>query len=172
MSTAPVDENELLFRQVSPGGDPIYFDETRKPPVFHVVFLPGREDHDGLSMIRNKFRTEIWSAYRLERTTVRYRLACLNVSELNRMSNERGTSDLTYNPSPDGLDNQHGEPWAHCCIAEINKTIYDSDQDAKKRIKEWARHVSDWLSRDSIIGPFREPTEADPYRPTSEAGDS
>ena len=120
-------------------------------------------------MIRKRYRTEIWTAYRLEQPTIRFLLAHLVASELNRISNEGPIPSLTYEPSPDGLDDVYGEPWAHCCITEINRTVYDADPDAKKRIKEWALQVSDRLSRDSIIGPFPEPTDADPYRPTSDA---
>jgi hypothetical protein len=84
---------------------------------------------------------------------------------LAQLGDDLGISALTYLPTPDGLDNQYGEPWGHCVITEINRTSYDTDQNAKIRIKEWALGVSALVNSNDILGPFAQPTERDPYRP-------
>lgn len=165
MSTPAVETSESMYRQVGPGGDPIYFDPSREPLVHHAIFLPTRNDGDGLSLIRSRFRSEIWSAFRKEKPSVRFRLARLQIQVLAQVAVECEITILSYLPTPDGLDSDHGEPWAHCVVTEINRTIYDSDQTAKRRIKEWALRVSDLITSAEILGPFDEPTANDPYRP-------
>lgn len=155
----------MMYRQVGRAGDPIYFDPTRTPPVHHALFLPARSDSDGLSLIRSSFRTETWSAFRVEQPGVRFRLACLQVHILKHLAASCEIPVLTFLPAPDKLDNEHGEPWGHCIITEINRIAYDSDQAAKKRIKEWALGISSLVTRNDVIGPFAQPTESDPYRP-------
>ncbi len=165
MPTPAVDEKEVLFRQVKPGGDPIFFDPDRKPAVHRAVFLPSNDDADGLSIIRSKFRSPVWSAYRPEKPCVRFRLACLRIPDLLQVADDCGIQQLNYQTTPDVLDQRHGEPWAHSVIAEINRRDYNSDQDAKKRIKEWAFHLAESLANHDIIGPFDEPRDCDQYRP-------
>ena len=167
MSTPSVVENELLYRQVPPGGNPIYFAPSQKRPVYRAVFYPTQKDTDGLSVIRSKFRSQVWSAYRIEQPHVRFRLACLPNQHLRRIAGDCGIQTLSYLPTPDELDNQHGVPWAHCVITEINRTDYDSDTTAKKRIKEWALGVADLLGETDVVGPFEKPGEHDHYRPAS-----
>jgi hypothetical protein len=165
MPTPAVDENEMLFRQVKSGGDPPFFDSVRKPVVHRTVFLPSNDDADRLSFIRSRFRSPGWSAYRPEKPCVRFRLACLRIPDLLQVADDCGIQQLNYQTTPDGLDERHGEPWAHGVIAEINRTDYDSDQDAKKRMKEWALGVADRLAKTDVIGPFQEPRDCDQYRP-------
>lgn len=165
MPTPPADDDELLYRQIGPRGNPIYFDPNKPCPVHQSVFLPSRKDTDGLSLLRRRFRTEIWSAYRLEQPSVRFRLARLQCGRLRQVATERGIPTLNHIPAPDALDIDHGEPWAHCLVSEVNRTAYDADQEARKRIKEWALGISDSISNDDVIGPFEEPTEGDAYRP-------
>ncbi len=119
MPTPSVVENEVLFRQVPPGGNPIYFD-------------PSQNQH------------------------------------LRRIARDCGIYALSYLPTPDELDNQHGVPRAHCVITEINRTDYDSDTTAKKRIKEWALGVADFLGENDIVGPFEKPADHDHYRPATD----
>ena len=45
-------EGEVLYRQVSPGGNPVFFQADRDPPLNYTLFLPSRADLDGLSLIR------------------------------------------------------------------------------------------------------------------------
>lgn len=168
MPTPSIENSELLYRQMGPAGDPVYFDPARTPPVHHALFLPARSDSDGLSLIRSRLRTEIWSAFRVEQPTVRFRLACLQAQSLTQVAANCGIPVLTFLPTPDGLDNQHGEPLGHCVVKEINRAAYDSDQGAKKRIKEWARGISSLLANNDVIGPFAQPTESDPYRPPNQ----
>jgi hypothetical protein len=50
-------------------------------------------------------------------------------------------------------------------VREINRTTYDKDTKVKRRIKEWAFAMSNHIAQNDVIGPFAEPTDADPYRP-------
>ena len=165
MPTPNVDANELLYRQIGPGGDPIYFDPARNPPVHQSRFLPTNKDTDGLSLVRSRFRTAIWSAYRPEQPAVRFRLAMLQAIRLQQLASELGFQTLTYALTADGLDDRLGEPWAHCVVVEMNRADYDKDLDAKRRIKEWAMGVAKLVTDQDVIGPFREPGDRDPYRP-------
>lgn len=167
MSTPNVDENETLYRQVGPGGNPIYFDPERTPVVHQSRFLPTSQDADGLSLIRSRFRTEVWSAYRKEQPAVRFRLAVLHAHSLQQLASESGFETLSYGLNADGLDEDHGQPWAHCVVLQINRADYDGDADAKKRIKKWAMRVATLLTQQDVIGPFDEPTSQDPYRPAN-----
>jgi len=74
---------------------------------------------------------------------------------------------MTFAASADRLDERFGEPWAHCVVIEINRGVYDSNSDAKKRIKEWAMAVASLVTNQDVIGPFQEPTDHDPYRPAN-----
>lgn len=167
MPTPNVDTDEILYRQIGPGGNPIYFDPARTPVVHQVSFLPTPSDQDGLSLIRSKFRTEVWSSHRLEKPAVRFRLATLLANRLQQLALDLGFQAMSYVVSADSLDNKFGEPWAHCVVVEINRANYDSDLDARKRIKEWAVGVSRIITSNEVIGPFHEPRDDDPYRPTN-----
>lgn len=167
MPTPHVDANEILYRQIGPGGNPIYFDPTRTPAIHQSRFLPTSRDADGLSLIRSRFRTEIWSAYRVEQPTVRFRLAILRSIRLQQLAEKLGIQAMTYAPSADSLDDKFGEPWAHCVIVEINRNEYDNNSDTKKLIKEWALGVANLVTKADVIGPFLEPTDLNPYRPAN-----
>jgi hypothetical protein len=78
-----------------------------------------------------------------------------------------GFTNLSFESSPDALDNQFGEPWAHCVVSAINRSDYDSSLSAKKMIKEWARKVANSVAKPDVIGPFATPTDEDQYRPTN-----
>ena len=165
MPTPDVDSQEVLYRQISPNGTPIYFDPNRAPPIHQSVFLPSHQDTDGLSLIRSRFRTEIWAAYRTEKPTVRFRLANLQAGELRNFDTRLGFPSHEYRPTTDGLDERFGEPWAHCVATHINRTDYEQDSNAKRRIKEWALAVAQGLDPDAVNGPFAEPVDGVPYRP-------
>jgi hypothetical protein len=165
MPTPDIDAAEVLFRQIGSGGNPIYFDPSRTPAIHQSRFLPTKQDIDGLSLIRSRFRTHIWAAYRPEKDSERFRLACLKVDTLRQKATQVGLSSLSFNATADSLDERFGAPWAHCVAAEINYTTYSGDSEAKKRIKEWAMKVAEMLTVDDVIGPFDKPTQSDPYRP-------
>jgi len=165
MPTPNVDSQEVLYRQISPGGTPIYFDPGRAPLVHQAVFFPSHQDTDGLSLIRSRFRTEIWAAYRAEKPASRFRLAKLQAGDLQNVDTQVGFSNHDYRPTTDELDERFGEPWAHCVATHINRADYDQDPNAKKRIKEWALSVAQRIHRDSVSGPFPEPEDSVPYRP-------
>ena len=156
---------EVLYRQISPGGTPIYFDPNRDPVVHSAALLPSHQDTDGLSLLRSRFRTEIWAAYRAEKPDVRFRLACLPASELRLLDTKTEFPDPKYLPTEDGLDNRFGEPWAHCVATHINRTDYENDRNVKKRIKQWALALAKGIAPASIWGPFQEPDDSVPYRP-------
>ena len=174
MATPPVEMSEVLYRQVGPGGNPIYFDPTRTRPIHSALFLPSPNDTDGLSLIRAGHRTRIWSASRPESPTIRYRLVCITASDVARHARTIGFADVNFDLNPDTLDQRFGEPQAHCVVREINRTTYDKDAQAKRRIKEWALAMSSHISQADVIGPFAGPTDADPYRPAAgnEANDN
>lgn len=155
----------MVYRQVGPGGNPIYFDPNRSPVLYQSLFLPGRDDQDGLSLIRARYRSDIWSAFRPQNPAVRYRLARLIAGDAESIAKTVGIDDLHFDPTPDLLDEQHGEPWAHCVLREINRAIYDTDADAKDRIKEWALMMAKHVAESDVAGPFVAPTAADAYRP-------
>jgi hypothetical protein len=165
MATLPVDPYEVVYRQIGPGGSPLFFDQSRQCPIHQSLFLPHRGDTDGLSLIRAAHRSEVWSAYRLERPDVRYRLARFTAQVVVELANSVGIVPLNIEPNPDALDLEHGEPWAHCVLREINRTDYDSDRAAKLRIKEWALAMADQLGHSDVLGEFPPPTASVPYRP-------
>lgn len=86
---------------------------------------------------------------------------------LRQLAIDLGFQGLSFQPSPDGLDTKYGEPLAHCVINEINRTSYDTDPDAKRRIKEWAMGAASLVTNQDVKGPFPEPTDGDPYRPAN-----
>lgn len=166
MSTPPVQANESLYRQIGPGGNPIYFDPTRAQCVHRSSFLPTTQDVDGLSLIRSRFRTAIWSAHRPELPDVRFRLAVLRSVVAREVAINAGFTHLEFEPSPDTLDERFGEPWAHCTVSQINRLDYDSNQTVKRMIKEWAMGIANSVSEQVVIGPFDAPGHDDDYRPT------
>lgn len=165
MSTPSIGPEDVMYRQIGRGGNPIYYDAARNPPVHQSLFLPTGSDIDGLSLIQGKLRSQIWAAYRLEQPTTRFRLAALKVQSIQQNASSAGFGTLSFECSPDGLDNDQGEPWAHCVATEINRTAYDKDVDAKKKIKQWAMFVASGISQSDVLGPFAEPTDDDAYRP-------
>lgn len=165
MQTPDVAQDETLLRQIHPGGNPIFFDPMQNPPIHHSVFRPTDRDTDGLSLIRQRFRTDIWAAYRLEQPAIRFRLARLSVAKLSELAEQLGLGSLSFPHSPDGLDNLHGQPWAHCVLSEINRNAYDSTFSAKVAIKEWMLAVAKSIAIEAVIGPFEEPNDTHPYRP-------
>ena len=165
MPTPPVTNDETLYRQIGVGGNPIYFDPSRQPPIHRSLFLPSPNDSDGLSLIRARFRAAAWAAFRVEHPEVRYRLAQLLAAELEHHGQNVGFSDFPIESTSDALDDKHGPPFAHCVAIRINRVDYDSNAEKKKLIKEWALRVSDCLTRTAIIGPFAMPVDGDAYRP-------
>jgi hypothetical protein len=169
--TPPVNATEVLVRQVKEGGgNPLFFDTTRAPqPVLdRSLFIPQANDTDGLSLIRLRYRTEVWAAFRKETPDQRYRLARLLPSTLMQCARIAGVEWLNFTPSPDELDREHGEPWAHCVAKEINIVAYKDagDPDAKKRIRTWAEQVSRLVAAADITGPYPPPNPVnDSYRP-------
>lgn len=165
MTMPDVHADELLYRQIGPRGNPIYFDPARTPPVHQSRFLPANNDTDGLSFIRSRLRTEIWSAFRLENPEVRFRLAIVKSSRMQLLPSDSGFQGLSFRSTADSLDARFGAPWAHCVVPEINRASYDNDLEAKRRIKDWAMGMANLVSNRDVIGPFQEPTDADRYRP-------
>lgn len=165
--TPPVEADETLYRQIGPGGNPIWFDPDRMPPVFHVAFIPSNDDHDGLSLIRARFRSRPWAAHRLKNPNTQYRLAQLVAQHLSNLAVEAGLTPLEFRPTEDELDAQYGEPWAHCVVVQINRRDYDdkTKPQVKAAIKSWAQQVAGSLALGNIEGPFNPPTDADPHRP-------
>ncbi len=51
MNIYNIDKKEMLYRQIGPGGDPIYFNPDRNPPIHQSRFIPTSADTDGLSLI-------------------------------------------------------------------------------------------------------------------------
>jgi hypothetical protein len=170
-TTPPVEANEIVVRQIKEGGgQPLFFDATQaSPPVVHrSLFLPSPKDVDGLSMIRLRYRGEAWAAYRSETPDQRYRLARLLPSSLIECARAAGIEWLHFNPAPDDLDREHGQPWAHCNVQEINRRDYDnkSDPAAKMRIMTWADKVSKLVALADVSNPYPAPgPQADSYRP-------
>jgi hypothetical protein len=169
--TPPVDATEVLVRQVKEGGgNPLFFDTSRAPkPVLHrSLFMPQANDTDGLSLIRLRYRSEVWAAFRKETPDQRYRLARLLPSELMRCARIAGLETLNFTPTPDELDRERGEPWAHCVANEINIVAYKDagDPHVKKRIFTWAEQVCRLVSTTDITGPYPPPDPGkDSYRP-------
>jgi hypothetical protein len=170
IATPPVDNDETLVRQIKPGTNPLFFDESRHPlPVLHwSLFRPAPGDQDGLSLIRLRFRSEAWAAFRPMTPDHRFRLARLLPAKLVECGRASGLEWLHFQPSADDLDDEHGQPWAHCVVGEINAIAYNdkTDPESKKRILTWAERVANQVSRDDITGPYDRPVPGvDPYRP-------
>ena len=88
----------------------------------------------------------------------------MGVALLQDVAQLAGLHEIRLEPTPDGLDQQHGPPWAHCVAREINRGDYDSDSWMKARIKEWARDLADRIENEQIVGPFDVPASDDSYR--------
>lgn len=170
LSTPTFDEGEIAFRQIPPGGSPVFYCDGRVPPVHRSLFLPSARDHDGLSMCRNRFRAITWCAFRVEKSETRFQLARVTIGQLNRACHEVGIADARLQATPDELDRQHGEPWAHFVVGAINRLEYETSEIAKKAIKEWALQMAEWIGESEILGPFRIPNEDDSYRPERTTG--
>lgn len=155
-----------LYRQILNGGKPLYMDSSKTPCVLHTVFLPTNQDTDGLSMIDADLRTKIWSAHRPERPDKTYYLTLLAYADINVKAIKAELGSLSLKVTPDGVDNITGPPYAHCVVCEVNRTVYDDNSMVRARIKEWARSIVASLLVSDVEGPFRSPTDADPYRPT------
>lgn len=164
MTTPAVDSTETLYRQVPPGGNPIYFDPNGGP-LARTLFLPSRADRDGLSLIRSRFRSRVWAAYRPQRPTTQYRLASVVAATLADCALEADLGDLHVDPSPDALDERFGEPWAHCVVREVNRPDYEDNADRKAQIKEWALAVAKTIPPDQVSPAYGVPSNDDPYRP-------
>ena len=122
MTTPDVQPAETLYRQVGPGGNPIYYDPDHEPPLHDSLFIPNNADTDGLSLTRSRFRAQVWAAFRVEQPDTRFRLARTQASFLVEIAESVGLPSLNFDPSPDNLDHRFGEPWAHCVGREINRT--------------------------------------------------
>lgn len=170
LDTPPVGNDETLVRQIKPGTNPLFFDDSRYPlPVLHwSLFKPAPGDQDGLSLIRLRLRSDVWAAFRPTTQDQRYRLARLFPAKLIECGRASGLEWLHFQPSADDLDDEHGQPWAHCVVSEINARDYNdkSDPESKKRILTWAGLVAKQVSRDDVTGPYERPVPGiDPYRP-------
>lgn len=167
MPTPEVTPNENLVRQVGTGGDPIFYDSDRCPVIHQKVFLPTPKDTDGLSLIRSIFRSDVWAAHRPEKPDVVFKLAKSTAEKLTSIAMECGFDAFPIEPSPDSLDNAHGEPWGHCVATQINISDYQNknDKEAQKKIKQWAKKVSESLTRNDVVDCLKKPEELDSYRP-------
>jgi hypothetical protein len=166
MPTPSVEANEKLLRQVGPGGTPIFVDPKRKPPIHFSRFIPTSDDADGLSLIRSRFRSEVWAAVRRERPDVRFHLARFLAETAIAIAEDVGLGALDFLPTEDALDQEFGEPWAHCVVQQLNRTEYAQNREAKKRIKEWAHRMAEGIPWNDVTGPFAEPSDQDAYRPS------
>lgn len=166
MSDMVCSENESIVRQMGSGGDPIYYDPNRKPDIVHsTLFLPTSKDVDGLSLLNPTNRSLVWCAFRVEQPETRFRLVCLNISNLAITASVIGFHSFDIVDSEDCLDLEYGLPYAHCVAQQINRVDYEKDKNVKKMIKEWALSVARSISVESILGPFPKPCETDSYRP-------
>ncbi|MFM8582837.1 MAG: hypothetical protein ACKOFW_15210 [Planctomycetaceae bacterium] len=161
---APLAGDEVLYRQVGPGGNPVFYEPGREPPLDYTLFLPSRADLDGLSLIRQAHRAPVWAAFRPEQPAVRFRLAIVSLTLLQAIDAETGLTAARYQATPDTLDAERGEPWGHAIAAHINRPAYERD---KSLLKSWARRVTCLIRHSSISGPFALPTVHDAYRPES-----
>lgn len=161
-----MEDGEVLYRQIIPGGDPIWYQHGRKPIVHRSAFLPHPTDTDGLSLIQARLRSQKWAAYRLEKPEKRYRLVSFYVDDLRRHATAAGFSEFNFEPTSDQLDERYGPPYAHCVATAINRTQYKADPAVRARIMEWANSVSKSIAEQDVSGPFEPPSEDDEYRPT------
>ncbi len=159
------ESDEVAFRQIPAGGSPVFFVADRAPPVHRSLFLPSSRDVDGLSLCRARFRSLIWCAYRAEKPESRFQLARLLIEEIVKTTQAVGIVDARLRATPDELDSRQGEPWAHFVVGGINRPDYDTNPDAKRRIKEWAYLIAEQIAASDVLGPFPAPTEQDAYRP-------
>ncbi len=159
--------DEPLYRQVLPNaGTPLYLDRSLAPPVHHALFRPTKNDVDGLSLLRSKYRSQVWCGQRPGQLGNCYCLINLQSNELSRIAEACGLGPITFTVSPDDFDRRFREPYAHCVAKEINHTEYISNDAAKKRMKNWAIEVSRSITIDCVIGPFHQLTAEDSYRPS------
>jgi hypothetical protein len=91
----------------------------------------------------------------------------LHVSALWQVAADVGIDSFSFEATPDALDEQHGEPWAHCVATEINRIAYDSNPAAKMRIKDWALAVANGITDQDVFGPYESPSGDDDYRPAT-----
>ena len=165
MSTPPVNAAEVIFRQIGPGGTPIYFDPNRSPPL-HFAPLPARVKRFGRT-VADSISFSHGNLVGISRGSSGRSLSpCTRCCRESRRNSprQRHRSVEVSTQVPMRLDVQNGSPWAHCVAREINRTQYDADNVAKRRMKEWALAMADHIQPAEIIGPFQRPTQADPYR--------
>ncbi len=68
-----VNSPSKVYRQLILGGNPLWYDSSKAPPISSAAFLPSPEDTDGLSLIDTSSRSAVWAALRVEApTTQRY----------------------------------------------------------------------------------------------------
>ena len=67
--------------------------------------------------------------------------------------------------TPDALDDDYGQPWAHCVAKQININDYQNNPEIKGKIKKWARAVAKAITSNEVTEIFPAPTDTDAYRP-------
>ena len=153
-----------VYRQLILGGDPLWYDSSKSPPISHAAFLPSSEDTDGLSLIDTSLRSVVWAAHRVEAPKTQRRVAELDVSEIERIATEFNLSHELI-CDQDELDKLFGEPIAHCLATYINRSDYDSKKEAKKKMKSWAKTVASKIANENISEVQPLPSIHHCYRP-------
>lgn len=162
------EDNENVARQLPPGGSPKIVDFGNSTPVHSSIFIPTDRDVDGLSMIRLRFRSKEWASHRREKPNVAFMLAIKKLSDLSSIAISAGFESFDFSPSPDALDREYGEPWAHFVASQINRRDYDNKIGEKAKIKTWAKLVCQAISIQEIISPPNQPLSSFEYRPCSD----
>lgn len=157
--------NADLYRQVEPDiGNPVFY-ESATEKLNYAIFLPAKNDSDGLSLIATAHRSKHWSGYRREKPHSRFALICLSSSHVTEVAMQIGFPDFDIKATPDAIDDEFGQPFAHCVAVRINIQDYkSSNKQLKEQCKTWARRLADHYSR-SVIGPFSDPLTPESYRP-------
>lgn len=111
-----------VYRQLITGGQPLWYDTTKTPPVSSAAFIPSSQDTDGLSLIDCSSRSKVWAAHRVEAPTTTTYVAELEVSDIEKIATE---AKLVHELScdPDRLDTLFGLPISHwiCWSVQANR---------------------------------------------------
>ena len=166
MSTPDVESCETLYRQIPPGGDPLFIDPSAYPCVHPSRFHPTKMDTDGLSLIRARFRSREWAAQREQQPEKQFKIVPVNARASEQIAAELELNDYSFLATADVLDDKHGEPWAHCVATDINNANFQKGTPTRPQIKEWAIAVAKQIKYEEIMGPFPRPTCDSTYRPT------
>lgn len=138
--TDPVMPDEHLYRRISLNANPPGLSDDRV--VLQQAFLPRKNDVDGISLVRAKYRSANEAALPPNSTHREYVVAVVKAADLESLG-------LTLDVTPDDIDIELGTH-AHVSVREMNAANYKSPE-----VKDWARQIAEHHVLE-VLGPFEQ----------------